>query len=137
MLNSEEILSFINHNPVCHLATCEEGQPHVRGLLMYRADKSGLIFHTGDFKSLFRQLRQNPRVEVCFNSGEIQVRIKGHAEFTENQTLKEEIAEARPFMQPWIEQKGWDMLKVFKVTNCEYAIWTMDTNHEPTRFHPL
>ncbi|MCU0915360.1 MAG: pyridoxamine 5'-phosphate oxidase family protein [Planctomycetes bacterium] len=51
-MTREQILEFVNANPLCHLATCEGQQPRVRGMMMYRADAAGLIFHTGHFKAL-------------------------------------------------------------------------------------
>jgi hypothetical protein len=56
-MTREEILSFLNHNPVCHVATMEEGRPRVRGMFMYRADDRGLLFHTGTFKALAKQVQ--------------------------------------------------------------------------------
>ena len=51
-MNREEIIPFLNRNPVCHLATVEGGKPRVRGMFMYRADEQGLLFHTGAGKAL-------------------------------------------------------------------------------------
>ena len=53
----------------------EGKQPRVRGMMMYRADASGLIFHTGNYKALAQQLAANQQVEVCFNSQDTQVRV--------------------------------------------------------------
>lgn len=67
-MNKEEILDFIKSNPACHLATVDGDQPRVRGMLMYRADENGILFHTGNFKDLYKNLQNNPNVELCFNS---------------------------------------------------------------------
>jgi len=136
-MTREQILEFLNAHPVCHLATCEGDQPRVRGMMMYRADAAGLIFHTGNYKSLARQLAANQRVEVCFNSQDTQVRVAGVAEIVEDADLKEEIVAARPFLKPWIEQHGYELLVVFRVTQCQAAMWTMATNFEPTRYQKL
>jgi pyridoxamine 5'-phosphate oxidase len=136
-MNREQILEFLNANPVCHLATCERNQPRVRGMMMYRADSSGLIFHTGKFKALSKQLLANKQVEVCFNSQDTQVRIAGVVEIVEDMGLKKEIVEARPFMKPWIEKHGYDLLVVFRVTQCKAAVWTMAANFEPTQYQKL
>ena len=66
-MNRNEMLQFMNANPVCCLATVENGQPRVRGMLMYRADEQGILFHTASFKDLYRQVQENPLVEVCFH----------------------------------------------------------------------
>ena len=136
-MNRQQILEFLNDHPVCHLATCEGSQPRVRGMMMYRADASGLVFHTGRPKAIYRQLLANKQVEVCFNSQDTQVRIAGVVELVEDMDLKKEIVEARPFMRPWIEKHGYDLLVVFRVTQCKAAVWTMARNFEPTQYQRI
>lgn len=138
-MNKTQILEFLNTNPICHLATVEGDQPRIRGMMMYKADQDGIIFHTGDFKDLYRQLSQNPKVEICFNSSNQrkQIRICGVAEFLDDLNLKKEIVSARPFMKPQIDKQGYDMLIVFRVTQLKAAIWSMATNFEPTSYIDL
>ena len=38
-LNLKDALSFANQNQACWLATSQDDQPHVRGLLMWFADQ--------------------------------------------------------------------------------------------------
>ncbi len=136
-MTREQILEFLNANPLCHLATCEGSQPRVRGMMMYRADATGLIFHTGNYKALSKQLLANKQVEVCFNSQDTQVRVAGIVEIVTDMGLKKEIVEARPFLKPWVEKHGDELLVVFRVTQCQAAVWTMATNFEPTQYQKL
>lgn len=136
-MNRDEILSFINANPGCHLATLEDNQPRVRGMFMYRADEKGIVFHTGAFKSLYSQLQGNKKVEICFNSPDKQVRVEGVAEILKDTNLKKEILETRPWLKPLMGQKGEDALIVFRITGCKIAVWTMETNLEPTTYAGL
>jgi pyridoxamine 5'-phosphate oxidase len=138
-MNRTEILQFINAHPACSLATVEGNQPRVRGMLVYKADAKGLVFHTGTGKSLYKQVQANPRVEVVFNDFETrtQVRVEGVVEILDDLALKKEIAEARPFMKPWVEQFGYGFIGVFRVTRCKVAVWTMAANLEPTTYQDL
>lgn len=136
-MTREEIIGFLNQNPVCHLATLENGKPRVRGMFMYRADEKGLLFHTGDFKSLAKQVADGAPVEACFNGQDMQVRVSGTAELVDDMALKKEIVSGRPFLQPWIAQHGYGMLVVIRVTRCEAAVWTMATNFEPTAYQRI
>jgi pyridoxamine 5'-phosphate oxidase len=138
-MNKTQILEFINTNPVCHLATVEGDQPRVRGMMMYKADEKGIIFHTGDFKDLYQQLTKNSKVEICFNSSDQrkQLRICGVAEFLDDLELKKEIVSARPFIKPQIDKQGYDMLIVFRVTRLKAAIWSMAANFEVTSYIEL
>ena len=136
-MTREEIIRFLNQNPVCHLATLEGGRPRVRGMFMYRADEEGLLFHTGTFKSLSKQVLDGAPVEACFNGDDVQVRVSGVAEVVEDLKLKEEIVSSRPFMQPWIEKHGYGLLVVFRVKQCAAAVWTMAANFDPTIYQEI
>ena len=133
----DEVLQFLNRNPVCHLATVEDGRPRVRGMFMYRADESGLIFHTGTNKALAKQVQSGAPVEVCFHNSDVQVRVSGVAAMADDEALKKEIIAARPFMQSWIDKYGAEMLLVFRVTQCRAAVWTIENNFKPTTYQAL
>lgn len=137
-MNKEEILNFLNTNPVFHLATVEGGKPHVRGMLLYRADENGLLFHTGKMKDLHTQLTENPKVELAFNNGKfedlIQIRISGAVELVEDLDLKKEIVQNREFLKPWVEQSGYGPLAVYRIKQGVATVWTMKTNFEPKNY---
>ena len=134
-MDRHEIQAIINTNPVFFLATTEEGEPRVRGMLLYRADDEGILFHTGGMKDLYRQLLANPVVELCFFAQQqmVQVRVRGTARRIDDQHLKQEIVNApgREFLKPWVESQGLDILEVFRVENCQALLWTMATNFNP------
>ena len=78
-MQKEHIFEIINKNPVLFLATLEETEPRVRGMLLYRADESGIIFHTGPHKDVYHQIIKNPQVQMCFYDAaqNIQIRVRG------------------------------------------------------------
>ncbi|MFB3895486.1 MAG: pyridoxamine 5'-phosphate oxidase family protein [bacterium] len=129
-MTKQEIIEFINTNQVCNLATVEGNQPRVRGMMTYQADETGIIFHTGNKKDLYQQLLKNPLVELCYFNPKtnMQIRVTGKAMIIDDLKLKQEIVEARPFMKPWVDQFGYELLIVFKVVDCIAQIWTFETN---------
>ena len=137
-MTKSEILGFLNANPMFHLATVEGNRPHVRGMLLYRADENGLIFHTGKMKDIHRQLTGNPHVELCFNNGNfenlVQIRVSGVAELVEDLELKKEIVQKRDFLKPWVEQNGYEPLAVYRIRKGVATVWTMRTNLAPKEF---
>ena len=136
-MTREEIWKFLNAHPMCHLATLENGKPRVRGMLLYRADEQGLLFHTGAGKAFAKQVADGAPVEACFNSPDTQVRVAGVVHHVNDLALKKEIVAARPFMQPWVAKHGYDLIVVFRVVQCEAAIWTMATNFVPTAYQKI
>lgn len=134
-MNRKDIIELINRNPVFHLATVEEGAPRVRGMLVYRADDKGILFHTGTMKDVHRQMMANSAVELCFHDWQanVQVRVRGKAIPVEDQALKEEIVNSpgRGFLKPWIEASGYSLMSVFRVEGCQALAWTMESNLAP------
>lgn len=130
-MTAKEIFKMMNENPVMHLATSEDGQPHVRGILLYRADERGIIFHTGEMKELYGQLLKNPKAEVCFQANGVQIRAAGEFEEVCDDALKEEIFShpTRQFLREWAKDGFTSgMLRVFCMKNAAAVVWTMSDN---------
>lgn len=140
-MKREELIELINRNPVFHLATIEEGEPRVRGMLVYRADDRGILFHTGAMKDVHRQMIANPAVELCFHDWQsnVQVRVRGKAKLVDDQALREEIVHSpgREFLKPWIETSGYSLMSVFRVEGCQALAWTMESNFAPKEWITL
>ena len=128
----EEIFQLMNENPVFHLATMDGDQPRVRGVLLFRADEQGIIFHTASTKDVFTQLMKNPKAELCFQGKGSQIRVTGVLEQVNDENLKNEIFNhpSRKFLQPW-KEKGIDgLLQIFRMKNGTAVEWTMATNFD-------
>jgi len=135
-MTRQEMLDFINKNPVCFLATSVGDVPHVRGMGVVRADERGILFTTGKIKDLHRQLQQNPRVELCFYDpqGMKQLRISGALEPQEDMETKKEVLEKFAFLKPYVEKNGFDHLTPHLLRRGQATVWTMATNFEPKKY---
>lgn len=132
-MTREEIFKLMNENPVFCLATEDGDQPRVRGMLLFRADENGIIFHTASTKDLYAQIQKNPKAEMCFSGNGVQVRVTGVLENIKDEKLREEIFShpSRAFLRAW-KEKGIDgLLQVFTLKNGTAVTWTMETNFEP------
>ncbi|MBP1734422.1 MAG: pyridoxamine 5-phosphate oxidase-related FMN-binding protein [Deltaproteobacteria bacterium] len=136
-MTKEEIVAFINANSTCYLATCDGDTPHVRAMGMYKADERGILIQLSSIKGMYGELVKNPKVELCYNGSGKVVRISGTAEFLEDQSLKEEVVRARPFLKPLADAHGWEAIKIFRVANPVATVWTMATNLEAREFVKL
>ena len=135
----EEILAFINQNPVFFLATQEGRQPRVRGMMIVEADENGLLFSTSKQKDVYRQLSEHPQVELCFfNAAETkQVRVTGTVEITEDLEVKKKVVSRFPFLKPMVDQEGWDILAAYYLRRGLAHVWTMEANLESKRYVEL
>ena len=102
-LSFEECAVFANQHPVCAVATVDGDQPRVRFFLMWYADGTGFYFHTGKMKQIYRQLQQNPKVELCFydptppeQGGGKMLRVTGRVEWKREQALVNRLLAERP-----------------------------------------
>ena len=137
-MNKAEILNLLNANPSFTLATCELDQPRVRGMLLYKADERGIIFHMGNFKDMYKQIKNNPKAELCFFDSKTgtQVRVSGVLEESVDDALKEEIFThpSRAFLKQMEQTAGYDLKKmtaVFILKNAKAVVWSFATNAEP------
>ena len=138
-MTANDIFELIGKNPVFHLATMDGAQPRVRGMLLFKADKNGIVFHTASTKDVFRQIMANPKAEMCFSCGEIQIRVTGVLELNEDPALREEIFShpSRKFLQAWKDNGIDNLMQVFVMKQCTAVTWTMATNFEPKKMITL
>ena len=131
-MTKQELFKMMNENPVFHLATADGDQPRVRGMLLYRADEDGILFHTASTKDVFAQIQNNPKAELCFQANGTQIRVTGVLESVEDEKLREEIFQhpTRQFLQAWKEQGIDGLLRIFRMKNGSAVLWTMDTNFD-------
>ncbi len=135
-MTKEQIFELMNNTLTFHLATVENGEPRVRGMMLYKADETGIVFHTGDFKNVYKQIIANPNVQMCFNDMEkgIQVRVRGTLEEVMDRNLKDEISNhpTRAFLKKLKETSPIDdfynSIRVFRMKNGIANVWTFDSN---------
>jgi len=136
-MTKQEIFEAISKSPAFHLATLDGDQPRVRGMLLYKADENGIIFHTGTMKDVFKQLNENKKAELCFNTNGVQIRVRGELELVDDNNLKDEISNhpSRTFLKPWREggelNDFYKTFAVFRMKNGIAVTWTMETNFAP------
>ncbi len=138
-MTKEEVFEFVGKNPVFGLATADDNKPHVRMMMLYRADENGIIFNTGENKDVHKQLLANPQVEMCFYSAEEQrqVRIGGTVEVLEDLELKKQVVKDYPFLKEWVDREGYDVLIVYCLKSGRATVWTMETNFQPKEYVQL
>ena len=126
-------VKFANENPVTYIATAEGDQPRVRAFGMWFADKTGFYYHTGTPKAVCRQLKENPKVELCFyKPGEgagTMMRVAGRVEFLEDAALEKRLFQDRPWVKDLMKAAPVDArIAMFRVAHGEAYFWTMADN---------
>lgn len=86
----EKILAFLQENPVQYLATVgRDGKAKCRPF-MFSFERDGkLWFNTSNQKDVYKDMQENPNIEICISSPEYQwIRISGKAVFENNLEIK-------------------------------------------------
>lgn len=136
-MTKQEILEAIAKHPVFYLGTVEGNQPRVRGMLIYKVDEEGIVFHTAKIRELYSQVCANSLAELCFNADGVQIRISGKLEEIDDNDLKDEIANhpTRKFLDPWrnsiTNEEFHQQFVVYKLAHGTATLWTMAKNMEP------
>jgi pyridoxamine 5'-phosphate oxidase len=138
-MTKEQVFELMKNNPVFAMATAEDNKPHVRMMMLYRADETGIIFNTGENKDVHRQLQANPEVELCFfDTNEVKhIRVTGSVEMVEDPSLKKEIGNDYQFLKKWVDSAGYDVLVVYRLKRGKATTWTMETNFKPKEYIQL
>jgi pyridoxamine 5'-phosphate oxidase len=127
-MDFKEYVAFANENRACYLATAEGSQPRVRALRMWFADETGFYFQAQSVKAMCRQLRKNPRVEVCFNTKDKKkvMRVSGKVRFIDDDMeLRARCIKERPFVKDFgITKPDNPLLAVFHIYTGEAYFWT-------------
>jgi len=131
----KKLIAFSNANPVCYLATSENDQPHVRALGFWFSDETGFYFQTATMKEFYKQLKKNPKTEVCFykpgDGAGTMLRIEGYVEFVDNIKLKEKCLADRPFLKSLGIKADSPDLILFRIAHGKAHFWTMENNLKP------
>ena len=123
-MDKQQIIEFINKNPMFVLGTADGSQPRARYMMTSIADSRGIIFCTGRKKSVCAQITANPAVELCYyeQESETQLRIEASTEEVSDEVMKNEILEKFPFLKPWVEKEGMDEMVVYRLIDAKALI---------------
>jgi len=141
-MDKKEIFKVLSENPVFHLATCDNVQPRVRGMLLFKADESGIVFSTGPGKDMYSQIMKNPKAEMCFQDtkNNVQIRVSGVLEEIKDRKYKEAMVNhpSRAFMKEWKknfsnEDDFYANVTVFVLKQAKAVVWTFADNFKPKK----
>ena len=129
-----EVLLFANQNPSSWLATCEDDQPRVRGMLLWFADETGFYYHTAMSKNLSSQIKKNPKVEAAFmrnaDKPEFEMlRVTGTVEILKDEELEKRLKQERSWLWDNVRNSRVDTeVVIFRIVNGSAYIWNMTWN---------
>jgi len=127
----KKVLDFIKTNKVFFLATVKGDEPKVRPLGFVMEFEGKIFFGVGEQKEVFRQMRANPRVEICSVSQEGKwLRLHGSAVFDQRPEVFEAAVAALPVLKDMYGKPNDPKLGAFYLTGAEAVFYDMAGNTE-------
>jgi uncharacterized pyridoxamine 5'-phosphate oxidase family protein len=132
----EEIIVFLNKCRTFYLGTVDENNhPKVRpfGFVMEWNGKPA--FCTATTKPVYRQLRNNPYVEICAFMPETTqwMRISGKVKFTDEIAARRRVLETMPDLKKIYQSEENPVLTCFYIDGGEAAVYSFTSMNEPPR----
>ena len=109
MTNAGKIHEFLNNAKVFSFLTSVDGQPKGRPFGFQMLVDDVVYFGCGTFKNVFRQLTENPKVEVLAVCGNEFLRYDGNAKVVKDEALIAKVREIMPDIMALYDKNGWEM----------------------------
>lgn len=87
----EKVFDFLSKHKDVAFATVEQNKPKIRVFQIMKQEGHTLYFATSPHKEVYRQLQENPNIELLAMDGNISVRVTGRAMFDVPDGLAREI----------------------------------------------
>ena len=109
MSNTAKVCEFLDKAKVFYFLTTDGDQPKGRPFGFHMLVEDKLYFGCGTFKKVFKQLSENPKVEVlAVNGGEF-LRYDGEAVIVKDDELLQKVREVMPQIMALYDKHGWEM----------------------------
>lgn len=130
----EEIIEFLAQSPAFYMATVEKnGQPRVRPFSFVMEWKGKLTFVTATNKDIYKQLAQNPRLEICsLSPAGDWMRLHGTVKFTAETQARRKVLELMPELKALYQEDDPRMV-CFYIARGQAEVYSMDSMNVPTR----
>lgn len=94
----KEAFDFLSKHKDVAFATVEQDKPKIRVFQIMKQEGHTLYFATSPHKEVYRQLQENPNIELLAMDGNISVRVTGRAMFDVPDGLAREIYADNPVL---------------------------------------
>lgn len=119
----KEVVEFLQGNPVQYLATVgRDGKAKCRPFMFCLEEEGKLWFCTNNTKDVYKDLQENPELEVSVSSSEYAwIRLNGKAVFENNMAVKEACM-LNPIVKGQYKEASNPIFEVFYLENAKAVI---------------
>ena len=95
----KEVYDFLKKCETYYLATVDGDQPRVRPFGTVNIFENKLYIQTGKSKDVSKQMRSNPKIEICGTVDGKWIRVEAIVEEDDRVEAKQNMLDAYPFLQ--------------------------------------
>ncbi|MCR3760183.1 pyridoxamine 5'-phosphate oxidase family protein [Clostridium felsineum] len=119
----KEVVEFLKANPVQYLATVgRDGKAKCRPFMFCTEREGKLWFCTNNTKNVYKDMKENPGIEICVSTPEYEwLRLSGEAVFENNMAVKEACM-ANPIVKGQYKEASNPIFEVFCLENAKAVI---------------
>lgn len=130
----KRVLEFLNKVGVFYLATAQGDQPRVRPIGFVMDCNGKLMFCTGNAKPMFKQLAENPKVELCCYDGQgSTLRICAKAVFVTSEETQKQALKVMPTLSNRYSV-GDGLFEIFYLDEAEATLSSTSGDSESWKF---
>ncbi|MDO5824880.1 MAG: pyridoxamine 5'-phosphate oxidase family protein [Methanosphaera sp.] len=133
MSDIEKVSNYLTDAKVFFLATVDGDKPKARPLGLQILHDDRIYFGVGDFKEVYRQMQENPHVEIVATRGEDILRYYGVAKFDDNEEVLNIAWEMLGELKGLYDSNGWNM-KLFYIDEATAEFRNMFSVEESYNF---
>ena len=109
MTNVQKVCEFLDNAKMFYFLTTDGDKPKGRPFGFHMLVDDRLYFGCGTFKNVFRQLSENPNVEVLAVNGDEFMRYDGKVKIVKSEELLAKVREIMPQIMELYDRNGWEM----------------------------
>jgi uncharacterized pyridoxamine 5'-phosphate oxidase family protein len=121
----KEVYEFLKKCNTYYLATVDGGQPRVRPFGTVDIFEDKLYIQTGKVKDVSKQMKANPRIEICAFDGDVWIRVEATVVEDDRVEPRRHMLEAYPSLKElYSEEDGNSQVFYLKDATATFSSFT-------------
>ncbi|MFV0519510.1 MAG: pyridoxamine 5'-phosphate oxidase family protein [Lachnospirales bacterium] len=112
-MSIEKVNDYLTEAKSYFLTTVKDNKPKCRPIGLNLLIEGKIYFGVGDFKEVYKQMQENPYVEICAMVNNKFLRYHGKAVFTTNEDIAKNALEAIPVLKNIYNDETGHKIKMF------------------------
>ena len=123
----QEVYKFLKDANIFYVGTVEGNQPRVRPFGALNVFEDKLYILTNNKKEVYKQIKNNNKVEICTYNGKEWIRIECQLVEDESKVAKKDFLDHNEYLRKMYSEDD-DLTVVFYINNVKATFTSFETN---------